>query len=127
MQQVTFFSMRTTHVTLCSDTNTNNNGGRREVCIVLARNTFIILSLCQLKMRILRFIVHSVLATKYYQASKNNVKFEETFGVTAQLSLQSKSHQVVFSRELRAKPQPQLLQAVLHYPNNKSWTLVQNK
>ena len=35
-----------------------------------AGNTVIILSSCQLKMRILRFVVHSVLATKYYQASK---------------------------------------------------------
>ena len=34
-------------------------------------------------MRILRLVVHSVLATKYHQASKHNIKFEETFGVAA--------------------------------------------
>ena len=33
--------------------------------VILAGNTGIILSLCQLKMRILRFVVHTVLATKY--------------------------------------------------------------
>ena len=37
--------------------------------VCLAGNT-VILSLCQQKMRILRFIVLSVLVTKYYQASK---------------------------------------------------------
>ena len=36
----------------------------------LAGNTVIILSLCQLKMRILSCALHSVLATKYNQASK---------------------------------------------------------
>ena len=36
----------------------------------LAGNTDIILSSCQLKMRILRFVVHSMLATKHYQALK---------------------------------------------------------
>ena len=51
---------------------------------------------------------------------KHKVKFEETFGVAAQLGLQSKSHQVVLSRALRAKPQPRLLQQVPHHPNNKS-------
>ena len=47
------------HVTPPSNTNTNNNGGRREIRIFLDGNTVIILSLCQLKMRMLRFIVHS--------------------------------------------------------------------
>ena len=36
----------------------------------LAGNTVIHFELCQLKMRTLRFVVHSVLVTKYYQASK---------------------------------------------------------
>ena len=52
------------------DTNTNNNGGRREMRVFLAGNTVIILSSCQLKMGMLRFVVHSVLETKYYLASK---------------------------------------------------------
>ena len=50
----------------------------------LAGNTVIILSWCQLKLRILRFVVHSVLATKYYQAS-------EEFKVVI-------SNQITFSR-----------------------------
>ena len=36
----------------------------------LAGNTVVILSLCQLKMRILRLVVHSEPVTKYHQASK---------------------------------------------------------
>ena len=46
---------------------------------------------------------------------------------TAQLSSQSKSHQVVWSRELLAKPRPQLLQEVPQHPHNRSWTSVYNK
>ena len=48
---------------------------------------------------------------------KHDVKFEESFGVAAQLSLQSKSQHVVLSRELLAKPQ--LVQEVLHHLQNK--------
>ena len=60
MRQVTFFFQHedNSRATPLSDTNTNNNGGRREM------------GLCQLKMRILRFLVNTVLATKYSQASK---------------------------------------------------------
>ena len=41
--------------------------------IFLDENTVIILSLSQLKMRILRFTVHSVLATKYWGELKKLV------------------------------------------------------
>ena len=73
-----------------------------------------ILSLGQLKMRILRFFVHSVPAAKYYHASKTQTKIWINIWShsTARLRLQSKSHQVVLSRELRAKPRPRLLQGV---------------
>ena len=63
----------------------------------LAGNTVIILSLCQLKMRILRFVVHSVLGTNRYQASKTQHQIWSNIWSrsTAQLRLQSQSHQVV--------------------------------
>ena len=35
---------------------------------------------------------------------QKHIKFDETFGVAAQLSLQIKSRQVVLKRELQAKP-----------------------
>ena len=61
------FSTRTTHV-LHHTVIQKKEGGER--CAFLAGNTVVILSLCQLKMRILRLVVHSEPVTKYHQASK---------------------------------------------------------
>ena len=119
----TFFSTRTTHMLHHAATLTQTT--RREMCVFLAGNTVIILSLCQLKMRILRFVVHSALATKYYRASKaqrriwRNIWSRSTVQVTEQVERAS--------RKLRAKPRPWLLQEVPHRPNNKSWTCKTSK
>ena len=80
--------------------------------IFLAANTFIILSLGQLKMRTLRFVVHSVRATNHASKTQSRIWRNIWSRSTARLRLQSKSHQVVLSRELRAKPRPRLLQGV---------------
>ena len=53
-------------------------------------------------------------------AKDENIKVCCTFGVAAQLNLQSKSHQVVLSRGRQAKPRPRFLQKVPHHPNNKA-------
>ena len=68
LQQVTFQQEHNSRVIPRSDTNTQQWREKRDVPF-LAGNTVIILSSSQLKMRILRFVVNSVLATKYYQAS----------------------------------------------------------
>ena len=112
-------------VTPHSDSDTNNNGGRREMRVFLAGNTVIILSSCQLKMKMLRFVVYCA-GDKVLSCFKKHVRIEETFAVAAQLGLQSKSHQVL-SRELLAKPRPWPLQEVPHHPNYKSWIVSTSK
>ena len=42
----------------------------------LAGNTVIVLSLCQLKMRILRFVVHAVLAVLFKGVISNQINFK---------------------------------------------------
>ena len=56
------------------------------MCVFLAGNTVIILSLCQLKMRILRLLYTLCWRQSTIKLQKHNVKFEETFGVAAQHS-----------------------------------------
>lgn len=66
-----------------------------------------------------------VRCTLYYLASKTLRQIWRNFWnrSTAQSSLQNKSHQVVLSREQRAKPRPPLLQEdVSHPPSTKSGT-----
>ena len=46
------------------------------MCIFFAGNSVVILSLFQLNVRTLRFVVHSVLATKCYQASNAELSRE---------------------------------------------------
>ena len=65
--------------------------------VFLAGNTVIILSSCQLKMRILMLLCSLCWRQNAIKLQKHNVKFEETFGVAAQLSLQTSWH-----REQRA-------------------------
>ena len=123
--QVKFFSTRTTHVTPRSDTNTNN-GGRREMCVFLAGNTVIILSLCQLKMRLLRFVVHTVLATMYYQASKTQPQVWRNIWSHSTVKFTEQVPSGGVKQRVASKSNP-ILQEVPHHPNNKSWTSVQNK
>ena len=85
----------------------------------LAGKTVVILSSCQLKMRILRFTVNSVLVTKL---QIHNVRFEETFGVAAQFSVRSTRR---CSAERCSKATTPA--GGLHHPNNTRWPSVRNR
>ena len=74
VSQVAFSAWGHSGVKPRSHTNTQQRREQRDVCF-LAGNTVNILSLCQLNMRILRFIVHSVLAVLFKGVISNQITF----------------------------------------------------
>ena len=74
VSQVVFSAWGHSGVKPRSHTNTQQRREQRDACF-LAGNTVNILSLCQLNMRILRFIVHSVLAVLFKGVISNQITF----------------------------------------------------
>ena len=112
-------------VTPHSNTNTHNNGGRRDMHVFLARKTLIVLSLCQLKMKLLRFIIHS--ATKHYQASKTQHQIWRNIWSRSTVQFTEQVPPGGVEQRAASKATASTSAWGPHYPNNKSWTSVQNK